>query len=154
VFQVGAAASMALLGLLAVTLGWAAMQYRQFSADISHSRSRLPASVDRALPAAPPGALDAPEVTLVRYTSALSTAGAVLFFTEPKRRLMSFLALPPSTHIGSQSLAGLDVPETIAALRAATAVRVDHVALIDRSDVGSLVSGIGGIRITNRPSCG
>jgi hypothetical protein len=140
---------MALLGLLAVTLGWAAMQYRQFSSDISQSRNRLPASVDRALPAAPPGALDAPEVTLVRYTSALSTAGAVLFFTDPKRRLMSFLALPPSTHIGNQPLAGLNVPGTIAALRGSTAVRVDHVALIDRSDIGSLVSGIGGITITN-----
>jgi hypothetical protein len=149
VFQVGAAISMALLGLLAVALGWAAMQYRQFSADISQSRSRLPASVDRALPAAPRGALDAPEVTLVRYTSALSTAGAVLFFTDPKRHLMSFLALPPSTHIGSQPLARLDVPETIAALRASTAVRVGHVALIDRSDVGSLVSGLGRITITN-----
>ena len=60
VFQVGAAVSVALLGLLAVTLGWAAIQYRQFSADISQSRNRLPASVGRALPAAPPGALDAP----------------------------------------------------------------------------------------------
>jgi hypothetical protein len=140
---------MALLGLLAVALGWAAIQYRQFTADISQSRSRLPASVDRALPAAPPGALDAPEVTLVRYTSGLSTAGAVLFFTDPKRHLMSFMALPPSTRIGSQSLARLDVPTTIAALRASTAVRVDHVALIDRSDVGSLVSGLGGITITN-----
>ena len=149
VFQVGAAVSVALLGLLAVTLGWAAIQYRQFSADISQSRNRLPASVGRALPAAPPGALDAPEVTLVRYTAGLSTGGAVLFFTDPKRRLMSFLALPPSTHIGSRSLARLDVPTTIAALRASTAVRVDHVALIDRSDVGSLVSGLGGITITN-----
>ena len=149
VFQIGAAVSMALLGLLAVALGWAAMQYRQFSADISQSRSRLPASVDRALPTARPGPLDAPEVTLVRYTSALSTGGAVLFFTDPKRHLMSFLALPPSTHIGSQSLARLDVPTTIAALRTSTAVRVDHVALIDRSDIGSLVSGLGGITITN-----
>ena len=148
VFQVGAAVSVALLGLLAVTLGWAAIQYRQFSADISQSRNRLPASVGRALPAAPPGALDAPEVTLVRYTAGLSTGGAVLFFTDPKR-LMSFLALPPSTHIGSRSLARLDVPTTIAALRASTAVRVDHVALIDRSDVGSLVSGLGGITIAN-----
>ena len=150
VFQVGAAVSMALLGLLAVALGWAAMQYRQFSADISQSRNRLPASVDRALSAAPPGALDAPEVTLVRYTSALSTAGAVLFFTDPKQRLMSFLALPPSTHIGSQPLARLGVPATISALRASTAVRVDHVALIDRANVGNLVSGLGGITITNR----
>jgi hypothetical protein len=129
VFQIGAAVSMALLGLLAVALGWAAIQYRQFSADISQSRSRLPASVDRALPTAPPGALDAPEVTLVRYTSALSTGGSVLFFTDPKRHLMSFLALPPSTRIGSQSLARFDVPTTIAALRTSTAVRVDHVAL-------------------------
>ncbi|HEV8156745.1 MAG TPA: LCP family protein, partial [Gaiellales bacterium] len=88
-------------------------------------------------------------MTLVRYTSGLSTAGAVLFFTDPKRHLMSFLALPPSTRIGSRSLARLDVPTTIAALRASTAVRVDHVALIDRSDVGSLVSGLGGITITN-----
>lgn len=147
-FQVGAAVSVALLGLLAVTLGWAAVQYRQFSAESAQSRNRLPASIGRALPAAPPGALDAPEVTLVRYTAGLSTGGAVLFFTDPKR-LMSFLALPPSTHIGSRSLARLDVPTTIAALRASTAVRVDHVALIDRSDVGSLVSGLGGITIAN-----
>ena len=96
---------MALLGLLAVALGWAAMQYRQFSADISQSRNRLPASVDRALPAAPPGALDAPEVTLVRYTSALSTAGAVLFFTDPKGRLM-FVSGPPAEHTYRQPVTG------------------------------------------------
>ena len=88
-------------------------------------------------------------MVVLRGRRCFPTGGVVLFFTDPKRRLMSFLALPPSTHIGSRSLARLDVPTTIAALRASTAVRVDHVALIDRSDVGSLVSGLGGITITN-----
>ena len=104
VFQVGAAVSVALLGLLAVTLGWAAIQYRQFSADISQSRNRLPASIGRALPAAPPGALDAPEVTLVRYTAGLSTGGAVLFFTDPKRT--DVVSGPPAEHAYRQPVTG------------------------------------------------
>jgi hypothetical protein len=146
--QASAVLIVAGLCMAAVALGWAAYELRGLSSDISQSHARLPAPVRAVLPVAP-GILDHPQVTMVRYSSGISSGAVVLFSTVPDQNLAAFLTLPPSTRVNGSPLDDLNTPKAIEALRGA-GITVDHVALIDPARVGPLVDGLGGITIDNK----
>ena len=146
--QASAVLIVAGLCMAAVALGWAAYELRGLSSDISQSHARLPAPVRAVLPV-DPGILDHPQVTLVRYSSGISSGAVVLFSTVPARNLAAFLTLPPSTRVNGSPLADLNTQKAIEALRA-EGITVDHVALIDPARVGPLVDGLGGITVDNK----
>jgi hypothetical protein len=146
--QVSAVMLVVGLCMAAAVLGWVAYELRGLSGDISQSQARLPAPVRAALPA-DAGILDHPQVTLVRYSSGISSGAAVLFSTVPDRDLAAFLTLPPSTQVNGSPLHDLNTRGAIRALKA-EGITVDHVALIDPARVASLVDGLGGITIDNK----
>jgi hypothetical protein len=146
--QVSAVLLVVGLCMAAAVLGWVAYELRGLSGDISQSQARLPAPVRAALPA-DAGILDHPQVTLVRYSSGISSGAAVLFSTVPDRNLAAFLTLPPSTQVNGSPLDDLNTRQAIGAL-GADGITVDHVALIDPAHVGPLVDGLGGITVDNK----
>jgi hypothetical protein len=146
--QVSAVLLVVGLCMAAAVLGWVAYQLHGLSGDISQSQARLPAPVRAALPA-DAGILDHPQVTLVRYSSGISSGAAVLFSTVPDQNLAAFLTLPPSTQVNGSPLDDLNTRRAIGALKA-EGITVNHVALIDPARVAPLVDGLGGITIDNK----
>lgn len=146
--QVSAVLLVVGLFMAAVVLGWVAYELRGLSGDISQSQARLPAPVRAVLPV-DAGILEHPQVTLVRYSSGISSGAAVLFSTVPDRDLAAFLTLPPSAQVNGSPLDDLNTPRAIGAL-AAEGIIVDHVALIDPARVAPLVDGLGGISVDNK----
>jgi LytR_cpsA_psr family len=146
--QVSAVLLVVGLCMTAVVLGWMAYELRGLSGDVSRSQARLPAPVRAVLPV-DAGILDHPQVTLVRYSSGISSGAAVLFSTVPDRDLAAFLTLPPSTQVNGSPLDDLNTPHAIGAL-ATEGITVDHVALIDPARVSPLVDGLGGITVDNK----
>jgi hypothetical protein len=136
-----------LLAVVAAVFIWIAFAYHAFSGDVAKSRARLPDTIRAVLPASA-DVLDEQQVTLIRYSSGVSTGGALLFATIPDRKLVSFLTIPPYASLPAGQLHRLGVPDLIRGLRR-NGVGVDHVAIIDPSDVGQLVDGIGGISVNN-----
>ena len=143
-------AVLAVVGLVAAAaaLAWIAVALHGFSGDVAISRERLPATVPKLLPAGQ-NMLDAPQVTLVRYSQGVSRGAAVLLFTAPDRAQVSFVTLPPSASLGSRTLEQMDVPALVHSLDRIAGVRVAHVALIDPTAVGPLVGKLGGVNVTN-----
>ena len=146
--QVSAVLLVVGLCMAAAVLGWVAYELRGLSGDISQSQARLPAPVRAVLPV-DAGILEHPQVTLVRYSSGISSGAAVLFSTVPTRDLAAFLTLPPSTQVNGSPLDDLGTRRAIGALRA-EGITVDHVALIDPARVAPLVDGLGGITVDNK----
>ncbi len=146
--QVSAVLLVVGLCTVAVVLGWVAYELRGLSGDISQSQARLPARVRAVLPV-DAGILEHPQVTLVRYSSGISSGAAVLFSTVPNRNLAAFLTLPPSTQVNGSPLDDLDTRQAIGAL-GAEGITIDHVALIDPARVAPLVDGLGGITVDNK----
>ncbi len=146
--QVSAVLLVVGLCMAAVVLGWVAYELRGLSGDISQSQARLPAPVRAVLPV-DAGILEHPQVTLVRYSSGISSGAAVLFSTVPDRDLAAFLTLPPSTQVNGSPLDNLNTRRAIGAL-GAEGITVDHVALIDPARVPRLVDGLGGITVDNK----
>jgi hypothetical protein len=135
------------LALAAVVLAGIAYELRGLSTDIGRTHARLPSTVRAQLPSHG-GTLDTPQVTLVRYSSGLASGATVLFSTVPSRTLAAFLSLPPGMMVGNTPLRRQSTPEVIRALRR-EGIPVSHVALVDASDVTSLVDGVGGITVFN-----
>src|SRR5205085_2921871 len=92
-----------LLALGAAVCVWLALEYRWFSSDIAKSRARLPSTLRSSLPSSK-NVLSAPEVTLVRYSGDVSTGGAVLFSTNPKTEVISFLTVAPVATLGGREI--------------------------------------------------
>jgi LytR_cpsA_psr family len=132
------------LGMLA----WMTVEYHRFSQDVQASHAALPATVKSGLaPAGDP--LNQPQVTLVRAEGKLASGAVVLFRSEPNRRRISFLSLPPSDRLDGKALRLLTIPDLIGELERTHNVHVNHVALIDLSDVSRLVDSLGGIEVNN-----
>ena len=113
-----------------------------------HLTRRLPATVPKLLPAGQ-NMLDAPQVTLVRYSQGVSRGAAVLLFTLPDSAQVSFVTLPPTAQIGGEPLERLDVPGLVRSLDRLGGIAVSHVALIDPAAVGPLIGRMGGVNVTN-----
>ena len=140
-----------LVGVLAAGAAvcvWLALEYHWFSSDVAKSRARLPATLQSSL-APSKNVLNQPQVTLVRYTSDTSTGGAVLFSTNPQTKVVSFLTIPPVSTLGGRELRTYSTPQLIDALKRQAGITVRHVAIIDLTNVGALVDGIGGIHVNN-----
>jgi len=140
-----------LVGVLAAGAAvcvWLALEYHWFSNDVAKSRARLPATLQSSL-APSKNVLNQPQVTLVRYTSDTSTGGAVLFSTNPQTKVVSFLTIAPVSTLGGRELRSYSTPQLIDALKQRAGITVRHVAIIDLTNVGALVDGIGGIRVNN-----
>ena len=140
-----------LVGVLAAGAAvcvWLALEYHWFSNDVAKSRARLPATLQSSL-APSKNVLNQPQVTLVRYTSGTSTGGAVLFSTNPQTKVVSFLTIAPVSTLGGREFRHYSTPQLIDALKQRAGITVRHVAIIDLTNVGALVDGIGGIRVNN-----
>ncbi len=140
-----------LVGVLAAGAAvcvWLALEYHWFSNDVAKSRARLPATLQSSL-APSKNVLNQPQVTLVRYTSDTSTGGAVLFSTNPQTKVVSFLTIAPVSTLGGREFRTYSTPQLIDALRRQAGITVRHVAIIDLTNVGALVDGLGGIRVNN-----
>src|SRR4051794_13928610 len=140
-----------LVGVLAAGAAvcvWLALEYHWFSSDVAKSRARLPATLKSSL-APSKNVLNQPQVTLVRYTSGTSTGGAVLFSTNPQTKVVSFLTIAPVSTLAGRELRTYSTPQLIDALRRQAGITVRHVAIIDLTNVGALVDGLGGIRVNN-----
>jgi anionic cell wall polymer biosynthesis LytR-Cps2A-Psr (LCP) family protein len=140
-----------LVGLLAAGAAvcvWLALEYHWFSSDVAKSRARLPATLQSSL-APSKNVLNQPQVTLVRYTSDTSTGGAVLFSTNPQTKVVSFLTIPPVSTLGGRELRTYSTSQLIDGLKQRAGITVRHVAIIDLTNVGALVDGLGGIRVNN-----
>jgi len=140
-----------LVGVLAAGAAvcvWLALEYHWFSSDVAKSRARLPATLQSSLAPAK-NVLNQPQVTLVRYRNGTSTGGAVLFSTNPQTRVVSFLTIPPVSTLGGREFRRYSTPQLIDALEQRAGITVRHVAIIDLTNVGALVDGIGGIHGDN-----
>lgn len=140
-----------LVGVLAAGAAvcvWLALEYHWFSNDVAKSRARLPATLQSSL-APSKNVLNQPQVTLVRYTSGTSTGGAVLFSTNPQTKVVSFMTIAPVSTLGGREFRHYSTPQLIDALKQRAGITVRHVAIIDLTNVGALVDGIGGIRVNN-----
>ena len=140
-----------LVGVLAAGAAvcvWLALEYHWFSNDVAKSRARLPATLQSSL-APSKNVLNQPQVTLVRYKSGTSTGGAVLFSTNPQTKVVSFLTIAPVSTLGGREFRHYSTPQLIDALKQRAGITVRHVAIIDLTNVGALVDGIGGIRVNN-----
>jgi hypothetical protein len=140
-----------LVGVLAAGAAvcvWLALEYHWFSSDVAKSRARLPATLQSSL-APSQNVLNQPQVTLVRYKSGTSTGGAVLFSTNPQTKVVSFLTIAPVSTLGGREFRDYSTPQLIDALKRQAGITVRHVAIIDLTNVGALVDGLGGIRVNN-----
>ena len=140
-----------LVGVLAAGAAvcvWLALEYHWFSSDVAKSRARLPATLQSSLAPAK-NVLNQPQVTLVRYRNGTSTGGAVLFSTNPQTRVVSFLTIPPVSTLDGREFRRYSTPQLIDALKQRAGITVRHVAIIDLTNVGALVDGIGGIHVDN-----
>ena len=131
--------------MAAAALAWIAVALHGFSGDVSISRERLPATVPKLLPAGQ-NMLDAPQVTLVRYSQGVSRGAAVLFTAaRPRAGVVRDAA--------TQRLAGLATLDQTSTCRRwcirSDRIAVAHVALIDPTAVGPLVGNLGGVNVTN-----
>ena len=140
-----------LVGVLAAGAAvcvWLALEYHWFSNDVAKSRARLPATLQSSL-APSQNVLNQPQVTLVRYKSGTSTGGAVLFSTNPQTKVVSFMTIAPVSTLGGREFRAYSTPQLIDALKRLAGITVRHVAVIDLTNVGALVDGLGGIRVNN-----
>ena len=140
-----------LVGVLAAGAAvcvWLALEYHWFSNDVAKSRARLPATLQSSL-APSKNVLNQPQVTLVRYRNGTSTGGAVLFSTNPQTKVVSFLTIAPVSTLGGREFRRYSTPQLIDALKQRAGITVRHVAIIDLTNVGALVDGIGGIHVNN-----
>jgi hypothetical protein len=133
-----------ILGMLA----WVTVEYHRFSQDVQASHAGLPPTLQSGLaPAGDP--LNQPQVTLVRAEGKLASGAVLLFRSEPNRRRISFLSLPPSDRLDGKPLRLQTIPDLIGELERTHNVHVNHVALIDLSDVSRLADALGGIEVNN-----
>jgi hypothetical protein len=136
------------LALSAGVVAWIAYELHGLTTDIATSQSSVPSAVTRVLPTGT-DILDHPQVIMVRYSSGVSTAAAVLVSTVPDRKLVAFLTLPPSAQLGTdQPLGSYSTPDAITALKS-DRIHVTHVALIQPQKIAPLVNALGGVTVNN-----
>ena len=136
------------LVLSAGVVAWIAYELHGLTTDISASQSSVPSAVTQVLPAET-DILAHPQVIMVRYSSGVSTAAAVLVSTVPDRKLVAFLTVPPSARLATGQLLGsYSTPDAITALKG-DQIDVTHVALIQPQKIAPLVDALGGVTVNN-----
>ncbi|HET7170251.1 MAG TPA: hypothetical protein VFI18_01325 [Gaiellales bacterium] len=110
------------------TFGAIALSYHRFSAEVRTARASMPATGD-AMPS-PTGALDEPQVILVRGAGTPASGGAVLFRSAPKGTTAAFLSIPGSALVAGEPVNRLDTPRLLRGLRTTLGIALPHVVIV------------------------
>jgi|SRR5947209_517664 len=135
----------------AAAVAWAWWEYEQFAGAAGGAQARLPTVVRNSLSAAGATA-DSPQVILVRGYGGLATGSTLLVRSDPPRNETAYLTVPrrvlgaPANAVdrpGGPAITGL-----IHRL-ARSGINIQHIALLDFSDIGGIVNELGGIVVSN-----
>jgi len=110
------------------TSGAIALSYHRFAAEVRTARASMPATGDATPSRA--GALDEPQVILVRGAGTPASGGAVLFRSAPKGTTAAFLSIPGSALVAGEPVARLDTPRLVRGLRTTVGIAVSHVLIV------------------------
>ncbi len=136
-----------LLIVIASVLGWLA--YVGFQSDVSAANSRIPVSVASAL-AAGGAATDGSSVLIASPGGAIRPA--VLMRSDESHDTTRVLLLSGGSELGGAAIGDLTSKADIATLIAQldhNGLSVNHVILIDPSQLQAVVDGLGGVTISN-----
>jgi len=132
------------------------VKYHEFSNDLVASNLHVPKRVKSAL-SPDPGSAGGPTVILVEGVSHVykrPQGATILIRLDPSKHLASTLTVPPTARVSPSITVGtaLDNGGTAALihdLNATTSVRVSHVMLLNRTQLGHVVDTLGGITFHN-----
>jgi hypothetical protein len=136
-----------LLVVVASVLGWLA--YVGFQSDVSAANSRIPVSVASAL-AAGGAATDGSSVLIASPGGAIRPA--IVMRSDESHHTTRVLLLSGGSELGGAAIGDLTSKSDIATLISQldhNGLSVDHVILIDPSQLQAVVDGLGGVTISN-----
>jgi anionic cell wall polymer biosynthesis LytR-Cps2A-Psr (LCP) family protein len=151
---IGRVALVLAIGVLTVSaaaLGWALWQYEQFAGAQGKAQASLPSVVRSSLTRAGSTA-DRPQIILVRGYGGLATGSMMLFRSDPTRNAIAFLTVPrrvSGAPYSSNRPDGTAIAHLINGVSRSAGISVQHIALIDFSNISAIVDDIGGITVEN-----